>query len=315
MAGKKSDFAIRQEKDAMLRAVSEISRRYKIIDDAEWNLTAAPQEVRAMLKKYSEALKKPVVKMFAGETMEQIAIQAHEAFMRSLQEYLERGQVFMSREISARLIESLRGQIVRNIEGFMTDLEAGLYQRALELKRMASEGATQALAANIGITQLKIESITKRTTGAEDLQKAWSELQDKYGSRETVKYRDGKNYPLNTYLDGRANTTATDIHLATTEMDAAQGGIYTGIISKHGASDSCRIWEGKVIAFSDEARNILAKQYPEALQLKTLAEVRADKGSHIFKFNCRHVVTPYPIQFFAKKDAQAFIDDSIEVAA
>jgi len=46
-----------------------------------------------------------------------------------------------------------------------------------------------------------------------------------------------------------------------------------------------------------------------------LAEVRADKGSHIFKFNCRHVVTPYPIQFFAKKDAQAFIDDSIEVAA
>jgi len=238
MAGKKSDFAIRQEKDAMLRAVSEISRRYKIIDDAEWNLTAAPQEVRAMLKKYSEALKKPVVKMFAGETMEQIAIQAHEAFMRSLQEYLERGQVFMSREISARLIESLRGQIVRNIEGFMTDLEAGLYQRALELKRMASEGATQALAANIGITQLKIESITKRTTGAEDLQKAWSELQDKYGSRETVKYRDGKNYPLNTYLDGRANTTATDIHLATTEMDAAQGGIYTGIISKHGAADS-----------------------------------------------------------------------------
>lgn len=165
------------------------------------------------------------------------------------------------------------------------------------------------MVANLGLTQLKIESITKRTTG-EATAKAWQDLTDKYGSRETVKYRDGKNYPLNTYLEGRANTTATDIHLATTELDAAQSGIYTGIISKHGASDSCRIWEGKVIAFNSAGRDILSKQYPEAANMKTLDEVKNDKNSHIFKFNCRHVVTPYPIQFFARNDAQNILAEA-----
>jgi hypothetical protein len=313
MGVKRSDFAIRDEKDAMLRAVNDVAKKYKRIDDAEWTLTASPQEVRAMLNKYSDALKEPMLKFFAGETMEQIAVEAHEAFMSAIESYLSTGRVFMSREISANLIESLRGQIVRNIEGFMTDMDASLYSRAMELKQAAAQGAVEAMAANLGLTQLKIESITKRTTG-EATAKAWEGLTEKYGSRETVKYRDGKNYPLNTYLDGRANTTATDIHLATTEMDAAQGGIYTGIISKHGASDTCRIWEGKVIAFSSEARDLLAKQYPEAAQLKTLAEVRADKNSHIFKFNCRHTVTPYPIQFFSKKDAEQFIEFSAEAA-
>ena len=313
MGVKRSDFAIRDEKDAMLKAVNEISRKYKRIDDAEWTLTASPQEVRSILKQHSDALKKPMLRFFAGETMEQIAVEAHEAFLAAIESYLSTGQVFMSREISAQLVDSLRSQIVRNIEGFMTDMDANLLQRADQLKAFAAQGANEAMIANLGVTQLKIESITARTTG-EATAKAWESLTDKYGSRETVKYRDGKNYPLNTYLDGRANTTATDIHLATTEMDAAQGGIYTGIISKHGASDTCRIWEGKVICFSSEARDLLSKQYPEAANLKTLAEVRADKNSHIFKFNCRHIVTPYPIQFFGKKDAEQFIEFSAEAA-
>lgn len=313
MGVKRSDFAIREEKDAMLRAVNEISRKYKRIDDAEWTLSASPEEVRAVLKKHSDTLKKPMLKFFAGDTMEQIAAEAHEAFIAAIENYISTGQVAISREISAQLIDSLRAQIVRNIDGFMNDMDSNLMQRAAALKEAAAQGAVEAMTASLGVTQLKIESITARTTG-EYTDKAWKDLTDKYGSRETVKYRDGKNYPLNTYLDGRANTTATDIHLATTEMDAAQSGIYTGIISKHGASDSCRIWEGKVICFSSEARDLLSKVYPEAANLKTLAEVRADKNSHIFKFNCRHIVTAYPIQFFGKKDAQQSIEFSAEAA-
>ena len=192
MGVKRSDFAIREEKDAMLRAVNEISRKYKRIDDAEWTLSASPEEVRVVLKKHSEALKKPMLKFFAGDTMEQIAAEAHEAFIAAIENYISTGQVVMSREISAQLVDSLRSQIVRNIESFMSDMDSNLMQRAAALKEAAAQGAVEAMTASLGVTQLKIESITARTTG-EYTDKAWKELTDKYGSRETVKYRDGKN--------------------------------------------------------------------------------------------------------------------------
>lgn len=310
MGVKRSDFAIREEKDAMLREVNAIRKRYAMIDDAEWTLSQSPDEVRKALKKYSDTLKKPVVKFFAGETMEQIAAEAHEEFIKAIDNYVSTRQVEISRVVSQQLVRNLRANIIRNIDGFMTDMDANLYARAQELRQIAAQSATDAMVAQLGITQLKIESITARTTGAADLKRAWDGLTDKYGSRETVKYRDGKNYPLNTYLEGRANTTATDIHLATTELDAAQSGIYTGIISKHGASDSCRIWEGKVICFTAAGRDILSKQYPDAVNMKTLDEVKNDKNSHIFKFNCRHTVTPYPIQFFARNDAESIIAEA-----
>lgn len=309
MGVKRSDFAIRDEKDAMLRAVNEIKARYKMIDDAEWTLSKVPQEVKAILSKYSNDLKKPMVKFFAGDVMEQIAAEAHDSFIKAIDNYISTRQVDVAREVSATLIDSLRGQIVRNIDGFMTDMDANLYQRAQALKDVAAKSIAEALPAQLGLVQLKIESITERTTGRTDIKQAWKDLTDKYGSRETVKYRDGKNYPLNTYLEGRANSTATDVHLATTQLDAASSGIYTGMISKHGASDSCRIWEGKIICFSSEGRDILSKSYPSAAAMKTLEEVRAD-SSHIFKFNCRHTVTPYPVQFFSKNDAQSMIEES-----
>lgn len=297
MAVKKSDWAIREEKNAMLRQVNDIRRRYADIDDAAWTLTQNPAQFDAALKKYLGVLRRPILRFFAGDTMEQIAVEAHEQFLFSLREYVQTGRVTVSRQISNRLLESLKTQIVAQIDGFMANTEALLKERAQALRVAAAEGSVSAIAAELGLRQLKAESITARTTGAENLEKAWSELTAKYGGRDTVKYRDGKNYPLNTYLDGKANTTSADIHRTVTQLDAAESGIFTGKISSHGATDSCKPWEGKIVAFSAEGRDMLSKRWPGALNLKTVDEIKADKETHLWKFNCRHIVTPYPVQF------------------
>ena len=297
MAVKKSDWAIREEKNDMLRAVNDIRRRYAEIDDAAWILSKNPQEFESALKKYEDALRRPILRFFAGDTMEQIAVEAHDQFIRSLRQYIEGGFVKVSRQISNRLIESLRDQVVRNIDGFMLSIDINLKEKAKALRAVAAEGSASAVAAELGLRQLKTESITARTTGSKDIEKAWSELTAKYGGRDTVKYRDGKNYPLNTYLDGRANTTSADIHRTVTQLDAAESDIYTGKISSHGATDSCKPWEGKIVAFSREGRDILSKRWPGAASLKTVEEIKADKETHLWKFNCRHIVTPYPVQF------------------
>lgn len=297
MAVKKSDWAIREEKNAMLRQVNDIRRRYAEIDDAAWTLTQNPAQFDAALKKYLGVLRRPILRFFAGDTMEQIAVEAHDQFLFSLREYVQMGRVNVSRQISNRLLESLRTQIVGQIDGFMANTEALLKERAQALRVAAAEGSVSAIAAELGLRQLKTESVTARTTGAENLEKAWSELTAKYGGRDTVKYRDGKNYPLNTYLDGKANTTSADIHRTVTQLDAAESGIFTGKISSHGATDSCKPWEGKIVAFSAEGRDMLSKRWPGALNLKTVDEIKADKETHLWKFNCRHIVTPYPVQF------------------
>lgn len=302
MAVKKSDWAIREEKNAMLRAVNDIRRRYAEIDDAAWTLTQNPAQFDAALKKYLGVLRRPILRFFAGDTMDQIAVEAHDQFLFSLRQYIQSGAVKVSRQISNRLLESLRTQIVGQIDSFMSNTEVALKERAAALRVAAAKGSVSALTAELGLRQLKTESITARTTGRDDIEKAWSDLQSRYGTRDTVKYRDGKNYPLNTYLDGKANTTSADIHRTVTQLDAAESGVFTGKISSHGATDSCRPWEGKIVAFSAEGREILSKRYPGALNLKTVDEIKADKSTHLWKFNCRHIVTPYPVQFMPDAD-------------
>lgn len=121
MAVKKSDWAIREEKNAMLRAVNDIRRRYAEIDDAAWTLTQNPAQFDAALKKYLGVLRRPILRFFAGDTMEQIAVEAHDQFLFSLREYVQMGRVNVSRQISNRLLESLRTQIVGQIDGFMAN--------------------------------------------------------------------------------------------------------------------------------------------------------------------------------------------------
>ncbi len=308
---KKTDWAIRGAKNDMLSTLGAIQRRYSYLDDIKYALSKDLATVEAAIEKYYFELKRPLFKFFAGDMLEAVVGEAHDEFLNSLKSYIRQGRLTVNAGVSDRLLDSLREQIVRNLDGMVLEADRNMRTRAREFSKVAAESTNNAAMAQIQSTQLKIESITKRTTGAEDLQKAWAKLQDRYGRRDTVKYRDGKNYPFNTYVDGRAKTTATDVHVLTTQYDASAAGVFTGMITSHGATDSCKDWEGKVVCFTPEGRNILAGKYPEARNLRTVDEIRRDKSTHMWKFQCTHGITSYPIQFLDDKDARAIIAEAV----
>jgi len=308
---KKTDWAIRGAKNDMLKSLGAIQRRYSYIDDIKYALSKDVATVEAAIQKYYFELKRPLYKFFAGDILENVVGEAHEEFLNSLKTYIRQGRLTVNAGVSDRLLDSLRQQIVQNIDGMVLQADQSMRARARDFSKVAAESANNAAMAQIQSTQLKIESITARTTGAEDLQKAWIELQDKYGTRGTVKYRDGKNYPLNTYVDGRAKTTATDVHVLTTQYEASAAGVLTGMITSHGAIDSCKDWEGKLVCFTPEGREIMSHKFPEARKLRTVDEIRRDKSTHMWKFNCTHGITSYPIQFLDDQDARGIILEAV----
>lgn len=308
---KKTDWAIRGAKNDMLRSLGSIQRQYSYLDSVKYALSQDLATVEAAIQKYYFELKRPLYKFFAGDILEAVVGEAHDEFLNSLKSYIRQGRLTVNAGVSDRLLDSLRQQIVQNIDGMVLEADLNMRARAQEFSKIAAESTNNAALAQIQSTQLKVESITARTTGAEDLQKAWIELQDKYGTRETVKYRDGKNYPLNTYIDGRAKTTATDVHVLTTQYNASSAGVLTGMITSHGATDSCQKWEGKLVCFTPEGREIMSHKFPEARKLRTVDEIRRDKSTHMWKFNCTHGVDAYPIQFLDDSEASGIIAEAV----
>jgi hypothetical protein len=309
---KKSDWAIREERERMMGAVVGIQRKYKRLDDFNWNKDQDIRAIEAAISKYGDELRKPLLRFFTGDVLELVTTEAHDQFLKSIVSYVKEGKLGKPNLTTDQIIESLRTQLVQNIDSLISGADLSMKQRAIKLQELAAKSVNNAATAQITGTQLKIESITRRTlayaqdmdllsgdfVGEIDLQKGWELLKSKYGTRETVRYRNGANYPLNTYLEGRANTTSADIHRVTTQLDATASGVHTGMVSRHGATDSCRPWEGKILFFTPAGRDIMSKKFPAMAQWSTVDEVKADEDTHMWKFNCRHIITPYPIQFF-----------------
>ena len=308
---KKSDWAIREEKQRMMGAVRELQRRYRVLDDQAFNLEKDLAIVEKAIERYGEDLKKPLFRFFTGDVLQMVVEESHDEFIKSVREYFRSGALKIPTHTAEYLMESLKVQLVQNIEQLINGSTGNLKARAVELKKVAAQSVNDAVTAQLTATQYKIEAITEATTGAtgDDIAKAWQGLKDKYGTRETVKYRNGANFPLNSYLDMRANTTSADIHRTTTQLDASASGVFTGMVSRHGATDSCRPWEGKILFFTPEGRDIMSRQYPQVRDWPTVDEVKRDPETHMWKPHCRHIITAYPIQFFDRAEIEAVIEE------
>lgn len=89
----------------------------------------------------------------------------------------------------------------------------------------------------------------------------------------------GRRWKPEVYVDMVARTKMTHAHREATINEAVSRKAYYGIISRHGATDACRRWEGRVV--------------------KLIADVPGDypfigdlPRREIFHPNCKHVVTP-----------------------
>lgn len=325
---KKADYNIRSAKDRMLKQVNEIMARYRFVDNAAWTLSEDKKKIDEAIAKYYQILKKPIVGFFAHDQLMDSVKLAQQQFIDGMKGNLNKSMLETIKKTNEKLIQGTRDTIIKNIDQMLIEGQNNLQTRAMDFKASAemayyqeglswealsiAERATGTLAeaaeAQTEYIGLKQRSIAARTAAtAENVEKIWDDMLDKYGSTETVKYRNGANQPLNTYLDGRATTSAMEANLLTSQADAAALNIYTGKISNHQSKDTCNLWEGKLVFYSDAARYAMIIKYPELANTPTIDELRKDKTTHLLKFNCSHTVTPFPLHLMDEADAKAEI--------
>lgn len=90
----------------------------------------------------------------------------------------------------------------------------------------------------------------------------------------------GRRWRPETYAEMVTRTKMARTHMEATEIEALGRGVMYGVISRHGATDACAKYEGKVVKLTADAPG----DFPYVGDLK--------RGRDIFHPNCRHQVTP-----------------------
>lgn len=90
----------------------------------------------------------------------------------------------------------------------------------------------------------------------------------------------GRRWKPEVYVDMLVRTKTTSAHMDATINEAISREAYYGRISKHGATDACRNYEGKIVKLVPDAPG----DYPYISDLRG--------GRDIFHPNCKHTVTP-----------------------
>lgn len=89
----------------------------------------------------------------------------------------------------------------------------------------------------------------------------------------------GRRWQPQVYVDMVARTKMMEVHKEATRNEAVQRGAYYGVISRHGATDACRNWEGRIVKLVPDAPG----DFPYIDDLPR---------REIFHPNCRHAISP-----------------------
>lgn len=137
------------------------------------------------------------------------------------------------------------------------------------------------------VRQVSAESLRANYTKGINGRKAISRdiltgLRDQLGKSVNTGIIDaaGRRWKPEVYVDMLVRTKTTSAHMDATINEAVAREAYYGRISKHGATDACRNYEGKIVKLVPDAPG----DYPY------IGDLRG--GRDIFHPNCKHNITP-----------------------
>ncbi|WP_060210511.1 phage minor capsid protein [Sporosarcina koreensis] len=162
------------------------------------------------------------------------------------------------------------------VEAIIADTQADLLAVTQNVDRR-----TRATVRQVAAVVLR-EKTAQGINGTQSLQRAMTrQLREKLGSAADSAIVDsaGRKWKLKTYTEMLARTKMLEAHKEATRNEAIAQGTQYGVISRHGATDACSKWEGKVVAFTYDAPG----NYPIFDELPR---------NEIFHPNCKHVITP-----------------------
>lgn len=301
---KKSDFAIREHIAAAKKEIKQLIAEYAWLDNADRILLKIQniKEVELAIETYVTRLKQILQKFLGDNIIEKVGEEAFNDVVKKLKKYIESGQLSLDYANRAEIIRGALGSLARqentaidamrrNLKSKIANFSLLTKQKLNQVKKLIDTTAQQTLSRTF---DYKIES-------EKDLKRYWKLLTKKYGTTATVTYADGKQFPVTSYLDMRARTNSELVHSAVTEAIAVGSEIYFGKISAHNTKDSCIYWEDKIIFYNDVLKKSFLSKYPELSKIvgnyATVDDVRRDR-THMFSYNCRHTIMPYPLHLF-----------------
>jgi len=240
------------------------------------------------------------------ETIPKLVNAAQSMVKQSLKKYVSSGKLPGKESPRQMLIASFREQYNSEIGTMFDNTLAQSKAKFLQFKMKADASSIpqDALTSNLTRTYVSVnfknENGEIRSIKKVELDKIWDEMTKAKGTFSTVTYRNGTNYPLDTYVAGKIRTISQETTNATVAADMTNRGVYTAKVSVHGATDTCKKYEGEIIFSSRAAKSQFVERFPDKKEyhnLLTFEDLKADTSSHIFKFNCRHRMTPYPVQY------------------
>lgn len=287
------------DRKAVTRRLKALMSRYQELDNALWYLQQDPATIRGRIRAYQAELNG----FLKTETIRESVIRddvndALSKFEKNLAGYLSTDEVAKRLPRLERLQQAVIDQYATQIDTVTGHIGSTLNSRGAQYRALAQAAEIPlARAAAVEGYTIRAVSIGGKQYNAVQLGEYWGRMLDEYGTRGSIQYRNGTNYPLTTYIDQRIRTSAAETARLTAVVSSTALGITLGKISQTGTADSCKFWEGKYVFMSEEAKaqTIAARPNVKSLRsIPTVQQIKADK-THMFKWNCRHEILPQAI--------------------
>lgn len=291
------------------KALTRILAKWAFLDDAQEIIKRDPISLRKAVREFVFALGK-IISGVNSNVLLRTIIQEQADIQKKLSKY----PAFKNFKTSQARASTALSAIVRDQSANARTILASMSQR-LNAKNtnLLMQAVAMGMPREIADEQLdrrliKINFIYKGkdlTVAGVDLKKVWETLDTRYGNHSTITYRDGKNYPVQSYVEGKGKTISREVQNTVTAVEAGATGSAVGQFESYGAGDSCVIWEGKFFFFTEGGkRQFLRKfgnKYPDAYTWPTYADVHADR-THMASYNCRHKTYVVPLEHLDPED-------------
>lgn len=295
-----ADKDIRDNRIKLNRRIRNIVRRFNFLDDPRVLIEMTDLEIRATLRKYKMALMDSLNKFFLGKSLDKAIIQASKEFNKATKGINKKNPKLdkITNQVKFQFNQQITN-IVNEIIGRQTS-KISQFKLMVESARPTTKDLINLIPKNSQVL------INGKVYDLRTIKDQFNVFTKRFGSHATMLFRNGTKYPLKAWVEGKTMTVANDVNRVTTTIEALNNDILTGKVSSHGSTDSCIYHEGEIVFFSESSKRQFLRQFPDVTQAKrwrTIQELEAD-NTHIFSFNCKHTVTPFPIQYQSEKDIE-----------
>jgi len=304
----------RAPEQRLVTTVGQIVDFHNRLNNAEWVLSHKIPQISRILMRYKKGLRVAFGGFLQSPSLEQDLNGSIDTFFERMKRFITSGKLKERTINRAAMLAQTKDELLKQFSG----VSDGMVNRQLQKVRSFKVNKSLAEIKESQLAQISKKINTVRIEGEtfdkKQLDNVWEALQNKYGDNGQVIFDSGQKRSLRAYVDGRTRTTANDLHRSGTVLTAAATGIFFGRVSSHSATDSCILHEGELVFMTQALKDRFIAQNPDLAGrvsgFHTVQDLEAD-STHMFGFDCKHIVLAEGVQFFGKEAMKKNFDENV----